>query len=236
MSGSSSTSFIPKHTPNKPERRSSPRQVFFGTLLVQILFIAVLIAALGVYLYEGKLNSELTIEINKFNDAARSYEADVEKLSAIMAMDKRLESAKTILDESVSVNTLLVALENTVIGTVQLESLKISKEEEITKLTTTVKTDTFDSTMFQRNILQESSVLGAVEIKDVSVVKVDSDDLFESDEDSITFNVTIEVDPESIPSVVVRDSTFIPVTEVITESETEAVSEGGEVEAEVSDG
>ena len=207
MPGSSSTSFIPKHTPNKPERRSSPRQVFFGTLLVRILFISVLVAALGVFLYLRKLDNELRVEVDNFTNVASSYEADREKLNAILAMDERLVLASKLLKQSVSMNSLLTALERSVIGTVQLSSFSFTQPDaEMLSLSVSVKTDSFDSTIFQRSIFEESEVLGTAEIENVAVVIPGETD--QGIEGSVTFNASIEIDPSLIPAVVVKDEIF----------------------------
>jgi hypothetical protein len=234
MPGSSSTSFIPKHTPNKPERRSSPRQVFFGTLLVRILFISVLVAALGVFLYLRKLDNELRVEVDNFTNVASSYEADKEKLNAILAMDERLVLASKLLKQSVSMNSLLTALERSVIGTVQLSSFSFAQLDlETLNLSVTVKTDSFDSTIFQRSIFEESEVLGTAKIENVAVfIPTESE---QGKEEGVTFNASIEIDPALIPAVVVKDEIFPPIPDpepVEPEIETEDVS----INADVSEG
>jgi hypothetical protein len=212
MPGSSSTSFIPKHTPNKPERRSSPRQVFFGTLLVRILFISVLIAALGVFLYLRKLDNELRVEIDNFTNVASSYEADKEKLNAILLMDERLVLANKLLKQSVSLNALLSALERSVIGTVQLSSFAfVQLDPDTLNLSVSVQTDSFDSTIFQRSIFEENEVLGMAEIEDVAVFIPTESDL--GREEGVTFNTFIEIDPALIPAVVITDEIFPKIPE-----------------------
>ncbi len=220
MPGSSSSSFIPKHTPNKPERRNSPRQVFFGTLLVRILFVATLVAALGVFLYVRKLDNQLMVEVTNFKAETMSYEADADKLAAVVAMNKRLLAAKSIFDQSVSVNSLFTAIERSVIGTVRLESLEIGTNDvqgQIS-LTATIKTDGFDSTMFQRSVLQDSEVFATTTIEDVSV-GVTSGAEGEEVKGEINFKASILVDPKTIPALVVSDDTFVPLPEPVVESE-----------------
>ncbi len=227
MSDLSSTSFIPKHTPNKTERKSSPKQVYFGTLLVQILFFAVIIATIGVFIYERKLSADLAEEVDSFKSAATTYVADTERLEQVLSMDKRLLQASDLLKSSVSVASLLKAIEVATIETVQLVSFELSREavEEIT-LTAGVKTNNFDSTMFQRSIFEDNDILSNTDLEDVTIqttIEKREGEQREGEqeevklEDSyIEFNAIIKIDPTDVPAVIVTESSFIPYEETNT--------------------
>jgi hypothetical protein len=215
MSGSPHSSFIPKHTTNKPERKSTPRQLFIGTLIVRILFFAVLIAAVGVFFYERNLTKQLMVEVTNFKAAASAYTEGEEKLVIIQNIDKRLAQAKHILSEDVSLAALFTAIERSTISTVQIQNLSISQEEPgLVTVDAKIKTDTFDSTMFQRLVFEQSDILSQVQVSDVTVQGVTADEEGERVDPSIEFSAIIAVEGADIPAVVVTDNTFVPVSDV----------------------
>jgi hypothetical protein len=179
--------------------------------------VSVIIAAAGVYFYAGKLDRELMVEVTNFKAATSNYEKDTDRLDAIVAMDRRLALASTVLDKGVSLNTLFTALERSVIGTAQLSSLSIMYNDDAQlELVAGVDTDSFDSTIFQRSILASSDVFKDVKIEDVTIENQNTDSLTAAaveTEESITFTATITVDPAVVPAVVVRDSIFVPVSD-----------------------
>ncbi len=212
MPGSSNTSFIPKHTPNKAERKSSPRQLFLGTLLVRILFFAVLIAAAVTFVYERRLSSQLDEEMVKFTTAASTYDADAEKLGVVVAMDNRLRQAREVFTENVSTIAIFEALEEATAESVQLTTLSLTREkEDEILLAATVKTDTFDSTLFQRSTFTSSDVLARTEIKDVTIEGASREGEVVG-ETAITFKASMAISTEDIPALIIQESsTFVPV-------------------------
>ncbi len=210
MPGSSNTSFIPKHTPNKAERKGSPRQMFLGTLLVRVLFFAVLIAAVGTFFYERSLRSQLDSEMFKFTTAASSYDSDAEKLATVVSMDNRLKQAAEIFAYNVSTLAIFEALEGATIASAQFTSVDVTREkpEEII-VVANVRTNTFDSTLFQRSIFSDTDILAETELADVTIEGTSSEG--EENETNIVFKATMTINPEDIPALLTRDATFVPV-------------------------
>lgn len=214
MPGSKDTSFIPKHTTNNTERRKTPRQLFIGTIFVRVLFFSVLIATVGVFFYERKLGAELAVEVNSFREATKSFEADEERLQTVLAMDKKLIQTSDRLNNSISILTLLKAIESSTISTTKLNRLEIvRKSDSELILNTDITTDSFDSVMFQRTILKETEALSSLNIKDVSIV--DLPDLKEgesaknqknSNSKELSFKLEIEIDPSLVPALVTKDN------------------------------
>lgn len=217
MPGSSSTSFIPKHTPNKGERKNSPRQLFIGTLLVRILFFATLISAVGLYFYVSKLNTELSEVIGSFKSVASTFEAEQDDVDMVTSLDKRLSQANDRFRNSVSLNALIVSIEKATLSTVQFTDLQIVRtSDSAIDLSARLRTDGFDSVIFQRELLSQSDELKQVEVSDVTiqyVTDVEGVTAKSSEGDKeISFNATIEIDPGSIRSVVVTDGMLPPPT------------------------
>ena len=162
MPGSSntSTSFIPKHTQNKGERRNSPRQLFLGTLLVRILFFATLVSAIGLYFYVNKLNTELNEAIGSFKSVISTYDAEQDDVDMVTSIDKRLAQANIRFRNNVSLNALILAIQKATLSTVQFKNLEISRVSDSTiELSAGLRTDGFDSVIFQRELLSQSDEL-----------------------------------------------------------------------------
>jgi len=232
MPGSSNTSFIPKHTPNKGERKSSPRQLFLGTLLVRILFFAVLLAAAGTFFYERSLQTDLTVAITNFTTAASSYNADGEKLATIRRMDNRLRQAGEIFDSNVSTVAIFEAMEEATIVSSQLKVLDITREKPDKILViANVQTNTFDSTLFQRSIFTGNDILSSAIVEDVTVEGMATEEAPTTDK-NILFKTTITINPADIPSLLIKDAIFAPVAEetVPTATTTEPAPAAAEVE------
>lgn len=233
MPGSQNSSFIPKHTPTKAERKKTPRQLFIGTLIVRILFFAVLIASVGAFAYERRLSNQLDIEIAAFKAAVGSYEADEVRLQEVLNTDKRLAQAADKLSTSISALALLRAFESATINTVQISSLNLIRTiDEGIKVEAEILTDSFDSVLFQRSILQENEVLKNVALSDVTVTTIQPDDIESGDVRSgITFTAEINVEPEVIPFVPSETQAILtrPSTSGVAPAVEVGISGGGEV-------
>jgi len=216
MPGSPNTSFIPKHTANKVERRNAPRQMFVGTLLVRILFFSVLIASVATFFYEKKINKELATEVVSFRAATSSFNDDEQKLTTVTEIDKKITLASERLAKTVSVTSLLKALETSTIVTAEIEDLEyIRKNDNEVEMKVSVVTDSFDSVIFQRMILEESQVFGGVEISDVTI-----NNLSESEaegtavKNTIGFIAEIIIDPQTLATPLAREAeVLVPVVE-----------------------
>ena len=219
MPGSSntSTSFIPKHTQNKGERRNSPRQLFLGTLLVRILFFATLVSAIGLYFYVNKLNTELNEAIGSFKSVISTYDAEQDDVDMVTSIDKRLAQANIRFRNNVSLNALILAIQKATLSTVQFKNLEISRVSDSTiELSAGLRTDGFDSVIFQRELLSQSDELKNVEVSDVSIqyanASEDDSPSVEDDSNQITFQASIKIDPGSIRSVLVTNGVLPPPT------------------------
>jgi len=207
MPGSSNTSFIPKHTPTKAERKSTPRQLFLGTLLVRILFFAVLIASVGTFAYDRRVTNQLATEVAAFKAATQFFEADEQRLQAVLNIDKRLMQANDRITKSASFLTILTNFEAATIQAAQINTLNITRESDSAIVADAlIKTNTFDSVLFQRIQLQDNDVLKVVELKDVAIVNEDLPGGAVSGRVSgIDFNAIFEISP-SMVSVVPRQT------------------------------
>ncbi len=206
MPESSNTSFIPKRNPTKSSHSSAPR-IFIGTLIVQILFFAVLIAALGVFAYERKLNSDLSKEVLALNNVISSFsEEDMQK---IINIDTRLAQTKDRLTHTVSIVSLFDAIEASTLESIQIKNLEIKRLDD-TKLSieSEMIADSFDSVLFQRGVLKRDGKLVVTNITDMTLQNSseEHDKLNESqtstpEDVTLSFKAELTVDTNLIPHI-----------------------------------
>lgn len=164
---------------------------------------ATLIGAGGAFLYSKHIElnrtkalTELDTEIANFN------EADMRR---VQDFDSRLRQAVGRVNSSVSVVSIFNALEAATIDTVKIKTLGIERQlDDAFLLTVAIETDTFDSTIFQRDDGYRSApAISSVTIKQLSNSGVASGNTVSpgasSDEPLVTFTAELEVPVEAVP-------------------------------------
>lgn len=210
MPGSSNTSFIPKRNSTHNNRQNVKQQVFLGSFIIRIIFFASLIAAAGVFAYETKLNNNLQDEIANLDNAIKSFsEADMER---VVKMDSRLSQANYRLKYSASIVSLLTAIEKSTTGSNQITELTLTRsDDKLFEIEAAMKTGTFDSVLFQREVLENSETLVISEIEDLTLNNVPPEgELYavenleaKDDKVSVSFKALMSVDTEKIPHTAV---------------------------------
>lgn len=206
MPDPANTSFIPKRNPAKKSSHSNSPKVFIGTLIVQILFFAVLIASLGVFAYERKLTSDIDKEVIALNNAISSFsEEDMQK---IINIDTRLAQAKNRLAHTASITSLFAAIEAATVESIKIKSLELNRPDD-TSLTieSEMIADSFDSVLFQRGVLKRDSKLVVTDISDValqgSVIetkdKIIKKQNVEPEDVTVSFKAELSVNTNLIP-------------------------------------
>ena len=206
------TSFIPKRNPNTPTRRTSTQRVFIGTLLIQIFFFSVLLACLGVFVYEKKLNRDLEAEVAGLNEVIKSFNED--KMKEVISVDNRINQVKARLDNTVSISAIFSALESATVQSVQIGSLKLERDDDSTiSLEAEMKTDSFDSIMFQRGVLERDEKLTVTNISELKIsnpqAKVSESDKSakrteEKDKEfNVKFKAELAINPKYVPHTIV---------------------------------
>tara|TARA_B100000508_G_scaffold141011_1_gene145034 strand:+ start:1340 stop:2050 length:711 start_codon:yes stop_codon:yes gene_type:complete len=213
MPGPSNSSFIPKRNPVKQKRNQPSRRIYIFTIVSYVLLFAALLSAGGTFFYQEYIDAQLQREITDLNNEISSFsEADMQR---VLEFDRRVTQAASRIDNSVSIASVLEALEAATIDTVQLQSLNISRvADDSFSLNARVVTDTFDSTIFQRGVYERNQVISDVEIGAVNTSEAQS----EADEQGgvrslVMFDATLEVPLDAVPYVVTDDK---PVTFTIT--------------------
>ena len=239
MPGSSSNnSFIPKRgSALGSKRKSVSRQVYVFTIISYVVLFATLLATGGVFLYENYLKSERDAVISQLHSDITSFSrADME---ALQQFDRYLDQAYGRLDMSVSVSSIFSAIEAATIDTVRLETLGFERENDMAYLlTASVKTDSFDSTIFQRKVFENNAIVSSVVVRDVQAASAKSD---ESDNSSngggsnprserLSFTAELGVPLSAVPYVPVAvQSSFTPAPPIVEQTKIESEPAGVEV-------
>lgn len=233
MPGPSNSSFIPKRGPVKQKRAQKSRQVYIFTIISYVLLFATLLATGGVFLYGNYIDRQLDNEIAALNREISSFsERDMQR---VLEFDLKLSQAASRIENSVSLVSLLGALEAATIDTVQLERLSLERVNDTSyTLAAAVQTDSFDSTIFQRDVFQDREEF----FTSVTVDAVETLTINESTSDAptlrplVTFTAALEVPITAIPYVPssARPTQSAPI--VITDPATEALLESGSTSTE----
>lgn len=228
MESSSNNSFIPKRGPANRPKRVASRQVYFLTIISYVFFVATLLAALGVFLYQGYVQAQLEGEVAALNtELDRFNESDMEK---VRSFEQRLKLASNRIENSVSISSVLSALEKSTAATVMLNSLSMTRNNDSDfELVATVKTDDFDSSLFQRQIFEQNSAITSVEFSDLDISDIAPSEInaFSGQSSEVTFTAVLKVPvsavpyvatsiPEVQPEIIFDD--IVPVEEVLDET------------------
>jgi hypothetical protein len=172
---------------------------------------AALLSVGGVFFYSGYVEKQRDREISGLNADISSFNED--DMNEILKFDRRLQQAYGRVDNSSSIAAVFGILESVTVGPVEIQSLEIKRElDDKLVLTADIKTDSFDSTIFQRQIYNANDSITEVTIKDLDSSAIEGKDLSTVTNDdsgdgrpAVSFEVTIEVPLSEVPYVV-KDS------------------------------
>jgi hypothetical protein len=226
MPNTPTTSFIPKQGPVKRNKQTATRQVHVLAVIAYVAFVASLIAAVGLFLYEGYIEKQLEREVNALSQEIKGFsDADMER---VREFNGRLRQTEDRLEKGISIASVLAALEQATVKSASVEQLSLKKtEDSYLTLTAKLATNNFDSTLFQRGVYERNDVIDSVVISDLTLGVPTEEDSAAS---GITFTATLQVPTEAVPSVVgtleAEDdiATTTTTVETTTGSTTETVS------------
>lgn len=116
MEQSFQTSFIPKK-PMLEERSAPSRPVGFLNVISIFIFFTIILASGGLYFYQGIMTKNITKMENDLNLAKNRFEPS--KISQLQVLDKRLQSANTILSNHIAISPIFKALQAITMKTVR---------------------------------------------------------------------------------------------------------------------
>jgi len=232
MADLSNSSFIPKQGPVKKRRRSASRKVYFFTMICYVAFFATLLGSAGVYFYGDLVDRQLEDEVIALNNEISSFsETDMQR---VREFDLRLQQANDRLNKSASIVSIFNSLEAATINTVSLNSLSLEREnDELFTMAVNIDTDSFDSTIFQREVYGQNNTVGSITIESLQSSGLDSSTLDDNDEEDgaeVSFIAEIEIPIDAVPYVPRRVTE--PVSETVSAEEINEDSVPNEERAE----
>lgn len=206
MGGNSSNgSFIPKRGPVKQRQHTATRQVYLFTVISYVGLFGAVIASIGVFLYNAYVDRLLDQEIAALNQEIASFNND--DMQEVLSYNLLLSRAEYRFNHAISMTSLLRSIEDATVTTAQIESLSVERETaDAYAVTAVMATDIFDSTIFQRGVLERNDTIAAVVVENVMTQteggggaesgnggEVNPEDQF------VQFDVLLTFDVESLP-------------------------------------
>lgn len=239
MPGSSNASFIPKRNTVSRERQGARRQVYVGTILVRIGFIAVLLSVAAIFFYKNNLQKDLDAEVVGLSQALQAFnEADLQRVQLI---DTKLKEVASLMAHTVSTKTILEAVEASTLGSAQIVNFEMERSDrETINVEAQIEAPSFDAVLFQKGVYAKGSILSLEKLEEISIESAVAEEGEEASGEitKLGFSATLVIDTEAVPHVVPTDvfeNTTVPADEVVpevlpadTEVETEATSASNE--------
>jgi hypothetical protein len=114
--------------------------------------------------------------------------------------NSRIEYTKERVNASVSVPSIFTVLENTTAETAQIESLAIERlGDSVFDVEAMMRTDTFDSSLFQREFYEQESTINDLALTDLTIETQGDEESENPTETFITFNAMLAVPVSSVP-------------------------------------
>ncbi len=125
-----STSFIPKQSlarVGQPYRPASGSVDLFLMIGV-VLFLIVAALAGGLYLYNGKLNKDLTVLDNEIKEKRAAFELG--QIDEVKAFQRRVDAGSQVLGGHIALSQFFMLLEESTIPDVSFYTLRLSNDGE----------------------------------------------------------------------------------------------------------
>jgi hypothetical protein len=233
-SNNNNASFIPKRNTVSRERRGNKRQVYVGTILVRIAFIAVLLSVAAIFFYKNNLQKNLDAEVVGLSQALEAFnEADLQRVQLI---DTKLKEVSTLMAHTVSTKTILEAVEASTLGSAQIVNFDMDRTgRETINISAQIEAPSFDAVVFQKQVYGKDNILTLETLKEISIESSEATGVETSEINKLGFSATLLVDAEEVPHLAPNEMFSAPA--VVEEVPVETIpAEGTEVEGgEVSD-
>lgn len=167
MADQGTASFIPKSGVKTVQRPRSTKRIYLLAYISYIVFFSTLFTVAGTYVYGAivdrsfeDLKQQLVAERQRFQVA------DIER---VKLLDKRLSTAKTLLDQSVAPSRIFPDIESIVAANIRFTGLSYEQlPNRQFKIELSGRADDFNQIIGQQQLIKNSSIL-----KDATVASYD---------------------------------------------------------------
>ncbi len=162
------TSFIPKQSPVRRQQQVGSRQVHLFSLFSYGAFFIALALTAGSFFFERHTEKQLGAKVEELNQAIGGFnEAD---MNQVREFNARLVQTRDRLESGVSVAAIFEALEDATVQSVSFDSLTLTRPDDAgVVVEAQMMTNSFDSSLFQRGVLERSPVVESVLVEDLSL-------------------------------------------------------------------
>lgn len=115
------SSFIPKSGVKTVQRVSSTRRIYLLAYISYIIFFSTLFVVIGVYIYGATVTRSLTTLKDQL--VAERQRFDISDIDNIKLLDKRLSTAKTLLNESTAPSRIFSDVESIVASNIYFSGM-----------------------------------------------------------------------------------------------------------------
>ena len=186
MDGKFQTSFIPKKPVVSSERVRSSGASLFMAISIFVFIVSLALAGL-VFAGQKYLSSQLEKDKKSFAKAQEIF--DSLTVETLVKLDKRIESAKKILEKHIAILPIFDFLESKTLKNVRFKSLKISfSENGVAEIEMKGEAKNFSAVALQSDVFAESKELKNPIISDIDLTLAGG----------VSFNFKSEADPSFV--------------------------------------
>ena len=169
MPPSPASSFIPKRNPVNRPKSVRRYNLVIMPVISYTLFMSSLIAAGVLFIYQIRVDSQLTAAVQNLKDQIGHFkDAD---LGRVVDFDQRLGLANKMVASHVSLVSLLSILETVTAETIQFKNLNIVRKDDHTlAVSANLVTSSLDGALFQRATYGASSLIATTKLAGVTLV------------------------------------------------------------------
>ncbi len=182
------TSFIPKKPIIENSTDSGGMSLFL--LLSIILFIVAVSMAVGVWLWQKSLVTQIEKDKAALVAAKDSYEEDT--INPLVRLNDRIEVSQTLLNNHLAVSPVFTLLEQNVLKNIRLKSMKFSDAGE-----NKIQIDLSGTAANYDALSKQSDAFGSDNLRKFISAPVVSD-FSPTADGSVSFNFTATVDPRLV--------------------------------------
>lgn len=231
MPGSSNASFIPKRNTVNRERQGARRQVYVGTIIVRIAFIAVLLSVAAIFFYKGSLQKDLNAEVVGLSDALNAFnEADLQRVQLV---DTKIKEVGNLMAYTVSTKTILEAVEASTLGSAKITNFDLERtDRETINVSAQFEAPSFDAVLFQKGVYTKNSILTLEKLEEIAIELEGAGDggaeVVSGEIAKLGFGAKLVIEATDVPHTIpamLENSTAPAVEEVTAPAETTDVVE-----------
>ena len=199
-------SFIPKRTPTKHKRVRGPRRMYVFSIIAYILIFGAVLTAAGVFIYKLQVEAQMVERQKTLAEAVDNFSQS--DLEMVKEFEQRLHFANQRMRHHYAETRLLNFFERVTAEPVQIDQLAVVRvDDELFEVNGTVVTNTFNSTIFQREVMADESLVNAVFTESAKLTNLEGDDSDRSaptvspsntdEAETVEFNLLMQLDAEA---------------------------------------